>query len=569
MFVDPARTIGNPTSNRNEKQMEEDDDKTINSSNSEPGGKDDREMMVKWCIQGVSDQQKAKTILIKILAIMSTNFYDDISIIDNKAEEFKAEDQYSEAKVYEDMTKGKFQVHQATSKNERQRKRWYCVHKIYSSQSLSTIKAHYEVSKALKENNAYLTIHRFEQKDWDIVHLGFLKGYNVLHLTPAAAKIILRNKALTIDKGCPNFELSNTRIRQAYDSKQYSTTAFEVQCKRSDARQISTILKSGLFRKTTSFVPYSFKKTMPEAFRQAIQAQNKYLANTWVVKIEGFTHQALDECKVALISGPGAQEIIPTKKTNTHGEWKILVEKDNLSFYYDWLRENLEDIINTFARHIPIPDNLPPYKINSRQPMHYQDASEDGSYGTMFSTTMSLNTTGSNKAYNHYEQEPAKQTGIDDSTPTNISYATAASTGTTNLSDITSEKGTDGIKRSQSSSKETETAKKLQTIEETITAKLQDLDIRHQEVWEKIQSDNERLKQENSTLQEQLSMLTTLVQKLVERQDDGEEKRPLKRQNKNPTPTKESRRPHDMIGQGRPEAPHADGDRQTHENDEL
>ena len=98
---------------------------------------------------------------------------------------------------------------------------------------------------------------------------------------------------------------------------------------------------------------------MPEAFRQSIQAQNKYLANTWVVKIEGFTHQALDECKAALISGPGAQEIIPTKKTNTHGEWKILVEKDNLTFYYDWLRENLDDIIDTFTRHIPIPDNLP------------------------------------------------------------------------------------------------------------------------------------------------------------------------------------------------------------------
>ena len=49
------------------------------------------------------------------------------------------------------------------------------------------------------------------------------------------------------------------------------------------------------------------------------------------------------------MSGPGAQIIIPTTKTNTHGEWKIIVPKDNLPYYYEWLQENLDDIFDTFA----------------------------------------------------------------------------------------------------------------------------------------------------------------------------------------------------------------------------
>jgi hypothetical protein len=72
------------------------------------------------------------------------------------------------------------------------------------------------------------------------------------------------------------------------------TQSYKIQCSRSDAKTLAKLLKSGPFRKTLPFVPYSLKRTNPEAFLKAIQQQNAMLNHTWVVKIEGFTSEAIE-----------------------------------------------------------------------------------------------------------------------------------------------------------------------------------------------------------------------------------------------------------------------------------
>ena len=113
-------------------------------------------------------------------------------------------------------------------------------------------------------------------KQWDITHLGFLQGYNVLHVSKHHTKLRLLQETQKINPDTPQFEIANSRVWSGQGSGPFHCTqAHEIQCAREDASKLTRMLKSGVFRQKMSFVPYAFKKHKPDAFLKAIQLQNK------------------------------------------------------------------------------------------------------------------------------------------------------------------------------------------------------------------------------------------------------------------------------------------------------
>ena len=123
--------------------------------------------------------------------------------------------------------------------------------------------------------------------------------------------------------------------------------------------------KDRIFCKTMAFIPYAYKNQKPEAFLRAMQLHNKNLSETWVVKIQGITEEAINNCTSHLLDHEGINTITPTKKNleiylftdrkpitptaklTDKGEWKILINKKALPVYQDILDivQNVLDIV--------------------------------------------------------------------------------------------------------------------------------------------------------------------------------------------------------------------------------
>ena len=390
MFVDKARATGNPTKNWADME-EDDDDKTVTSGGSEKNNQKMREISVKWCFNGMTDNKTVKAALIDILTTIMQVHNEDIIITDHNAREFEFNEDIDEEKQRKSLHKeGKFPIHKATAKGESRLNRWFATHKIRTTLSLSTIKGHFLIRDKMQHARAYMTLHQFALNKWDIAHLGFLQGYNVMHVSKHHTKLRLMKETQSVSDKTPIFEVANSRVRSGQGQGPYHCTqAYEIQCAREDASKMTKIMQTGIFRTTMAFVPYAYKKYKPEAFLKAIHLQNKNLTETWVIKIQGFTAEAMEHCQPTLQNQQGVSTITPTPRGTDIGEWKILIRRQDLANYYQWLGTHMKQITDSIPSQIQPPDNYPAYSINSQPPQSYQDTDEDEvSFGTMFSNAM-------------------------------------------------------------------------------------------------------------------------------------------------------------------------------------
>ena len=188
-FIDISRSTGNPT-----KQWagveDDDDDKTVKSGGSGKNGRKLIEIKVKCCLNNISDQKTAKEKINEILALVIHIHSDDITIIDHNSCEFEF-DKWTDKTKLKDvlLQQSKIPLHRATAQSKRRLNRWYAMHTIRTTISLTTIKNHFMVRERMESTRTYLTIHQFALSEWDIAHLGFLQGYNVLHVSKHQTKL--------------------------------------------------------------------------------------------------------------------------------------------------------------------------------------------------------------------------------------------------------------------------------------------------------------------------------------------------------------------------------------------
>jgi hypothetical protein len=371
----------------------DDDDKTATASGSgDKFGQEVKEFRIKWCLNNIKSATQAKAIYAGILYALLKAHTDDIVILDHNLEEFVWLDKITDKEQKEILKKAKFPLHEATSRSEKKLGRWYGIHTVRSTVSLSTLKSHYLVMDTIKSAKAYANIHQFELTEWDITHLGFLRGYNNVHMNKNNAISRLTQEIESPNVQCPTFQLATTRVRLG----KQSTQAYEVQCLRKDASKMHKLLTTGTLRTTMAFIPYSYKYKKTEAFTNAIRVHSKSLQDTWVVKIHGYTEEAINILKPALIGHKGATDIVPSFIGRARGEWKILVDKSGIDYYYHWLEARLPAFTQRLPTAVVIsfPDDYPDCGINSRPPAAQQDDPDvdDDSYATMLSNAMSVAT---------------------------------------------------------------------------------------------------------------------------------------------------------------------------------
>ena len=392
-FIDKARSTGNPTKHLTDMD-EDDDDKTVNSGSREKFDQKLTEISIKWCFNQMTDETAAKAALANLLTLILQIHHDTTTLIDHKSQEFSFNNTMNEKQhlswIHQDF---KAPVHQTTAMHENHLNRLYVTHKLQTTISFSAIKSHYLLREKMKEYNAYLTLHQFAIDQWDIAHLGFFQGYNIQHISKQHTKLRLMRETQSVSNETPPFALATSTIRSAPENNYtYVTQAYEIQCARADASKLTAILKQGIFRQTMAFVPYAYKKLHPGPFRKAIQLQNENSADMWVLKVHGFTDQAMEYLTAAINSQPGFHAVTPTKRGADSGEWKILVHKDLLKDFYRWLQTNMDQITSSFPADLMIPDNYPSYTITSREPNKYHERADDHtdneSFGTMLTNAM-------------------------------------------------------------------------------------------------------------------------------------------------------------------------------------
>lgn len=104
---------------------------------------------------------------------------------------------------------------------------------------------HASIMNVLRQNRIYMTPHLFEQKDWDIIGLGFLLGIHMVQFPAKAAKEHVEKLIKYSDENPPTFFVTPAKVQ--VKEKSVYTRAHEVVCKRSDGPKLYQLLTQGKF----------------------------------------------------------------------------------------------------------------------------------------------------------------------------------------------------------------------------------------------------------------------------------------------------------------------------------
>ncbi len=72
---------------------------------------------------------------------------------------------------------------------------------------------------------------------------------------------------------------------------------------------------------------YRLRNRNVDRFKQALLDQTTFLAETWVIPIEGVSLELMDHCKSDIMEIDGIDAILHHKRTQSHGRWNLLTDR--------------------------------------------------------------------------------------------------------------------------------------------------------------------------------------------------------------------------------------------------
>ena len=234
------------------------------------------------------------------------------------------------------------------------------------------------------ESKIYMFPHPFKQEEWDISSIGFLKDIHVTHYPSHYLHTYIDTIIKKTDKNPPIFQLIPQRITNK--DRTATTRAYTIQCTKSESKRMIHLLTHGEFRDKPMFIPFKYKTTQPTVFTKCIRQQNDVYYKTWVIKLEGLTSQAMGYIEEDLTGLNGVLDIIPTKRAEAKGEWKILVEQNRCAFIHSHLKQHWNELMSKIPTDVMdmCPDTWSIPQISSQRVRDYQDnSSESDSYGSI------------------------------------------------------------------------------------------------------------------------------------------------------------------------------------------
>ena len=357
-------------------------------SNRERNDGQEEEILVKWQMPGNTDLSAAKRQLIQLLATLMMAYPERITIIDRKQQEWLYTESVTEEQFTKTVEPMAVQLHAVKNKKQ-QVIRWVSIIKMRTSTTLQEWKNDDEFYSQAREAKIYAFPHPFGYDEWDVVSIGFLKNYHVVHYPREVLQNTLARLLEEQDSAPLVFQLIPQRI--STNDNKASTKAFTIQCMKKSADKLIHLFTHGRFRQATNqvFVPFKYKRSQPNLFLQCIRQQNEVYHKTWIIKLEGIHQAAMEYLAPEIGKIKGIFHIVPSKKVSKIGEWKVLADQSKCSYIHRTLVQNWHDLISLVPREVQenAPDEFPVPAVSSRKIREYQDeVSDDDSYGSLLTS---------------------------------------------------------------------------------------------------------------------------------------------------------------------------------------
>lgn len=381
-----------------DQDMTDDDDATVTSGSRKTGnGPVEAEIFVRFQLPLRPNVHQAKQLQAEVLQTILQAFPNEIVYIDNKNQEFAHTGSMHDEGLLAKVKNASMTVHEAKSKTKhREGTRWISVLKFRTTTPFRDWKKHQDVLSSLRTSRVYMTRHQFAQNKWDIISLGFLLGIHIVQFPMEAAKALVEQLMKHSEPNPPPFSLTPAKIQ--IKGKPSYTRAYEVVCHRDDGQKLYHLMTHDKFRepKNKIFIPYSLKRNNPSTFLTMIKENNQMLGDSYVMKFHGIPPAGIAIIEQHLVGITGVRYVVPTSKSLSHGEWRILIKASKFQSVNSQIRKNW----NEWSRTIPnncfddLPDSYPAPDITSKNVKYIvdrEDSSAD-SYGTLLSTASTITT---------------------------------------------------------------------------------------------------------------------------------------------------------------------------------
>ena len=364
-----------------------DDNTEQAGSNRERIQAEEREILVKWQLRSTNDITSTKRQLSTLLGNLMIAFPNDVTVIDTKKREWSYQESVNDERFLKECESLSTQLHPIKNK-QKQTIRWIAITRIRTTTTIQEWKNNDIFHTNITEAKAYVFPHPFEENEWEIANIGFIRDIHAVHFPRELLHAHLIQLMKSQDSNPPAFQILPQRITTA--DKTATTKAYTVQCPIANAKQLTNLFTHGSFRNEQNmlFVPFRYKNTNPDLFLQCIRQQNEIYHKTWIIKVEGLTFEAMDVIHSELIKIKGLFHVVPSKRLETVGEWKLLVDQTKCAFIHRTLTKTWPNLLSQIPQKMldDAPATFPAPAISSKKVRDYQDTDSDAdSYGSLLS----------------------------------------------------------------------------------------------------------------------------------------------------------------------------------------
>jgi hypothetical protein len=153
-----------------------------------------------FLLKNADAAKKVALVHTHLLSKIKEAFDDNVTIFNNKNNVIKTIDPIDWTPI---THQSHFNLHASIGSSTRKSK-YVIIHRIRSTQSLSTICTYNTIHSLLKEHNCFMKEHNWDETVWDITQAGYLIGINPKHYTSETANQIVSNLMTKKSPGkCP------------------------------------------------------------------------------------------------------------------------------------------------------------------------------------------------------------------------------------------------------------------------------------------------------------------------------------------------------------------------------
>jgi hypothetical protein len=324
------------------------------------------ELTVRFDFEPMTADEATKIAVVHthLLSKMHEAFIGDFVAFDNKGAKLSARD-IDPIHLTPVKHQSRFNIH-VSQRSKNRRPKYTIIHRIHTSQSLSTIRTYNSVNAVLKEHHCYLKNHAWAETDWDVAQVGFLIGISPQYYTPDMATKFVSD--FMVKKGlsnCPPIRLiaSSPHIVNPIDGKIIRSKAYAVEFERKNARDILRCFKDA-FTGTTTFLMAKLRYSHPTSFAKALRIQNKLLNETYAIPLINISPKEFFYLQNSIESTAGVIAMLPTRRSLTTGRYNILTKATDFKTvradiiakfpsYYDQVCPNEQQKPDAYLFHGP------------------------------------------------------------------------------------------------------------------------------------------------------------------------------------------------------------------------